>query len=139
MALLPAIAGVDVTIARATQDQVHTGPAAAALVAGQVVRWDTNGKIALANAANATNAGNYRGICIETQATANLPTSFVAGEGALVHLGEAVLDALAVGAPVYLNDTNGSLGDAAGTTSVVIGHVYPINVGGRVEKILRLA
>jgi hypothetical protein len=35
------------------------------------------------------------------------------------------LDALAFGAPVYLSNTDGALGDAAGTVSTIVGRVQP--------------
>ena len=59
-----------------------------------------------------------------------MPTARLTGtiallkSAAILDLGEA-LAALAYGAPVYLSDTDATLGTTAGTVSIVVGHVTP--------------
>jgi len=89
------------------------------LVAGDAVRWDTNGKFTGSNATDATE-GNFVGILL-TGGVANEPAT------AITHGEIAGFDVsgLAFGASVYLSDTDKTLADAAGTVSTVVGKVYP--------------
>lgn len=96
-----------------------TLPALEAILAGAPVRIGTTGKFQNGNGTDATEAGLY-GIALR---------SVAAGES-LTALKHGVLDgyalaALAYNAKVYLSDTDGTLADAAGTVSLVIGRVMP--------------
>jgi hypothetical protein len=55
----------------------------------------------------------------------------------VVDLGDA-LDALAFNAVVYASDTDGTLGDAAGTVSKVVGEVIPAFGATTADKLLRV-
>lgn len=98
-----------------------TAPAGVAISKGQMVRFDTSsGKIVLANAASAANA-RVRGIALQT-AIAGQTTTVV--QKGIVDVGNA-LAALSYDQDVYLSNTDGTLADAAGTTSKVAGIVVP--------------
>lgn len=57
-----------------------------------------------------------------------------------VFLGETALNALDIGAPVYLSDTLGALDTAAGTVSVQVGHVRAtISADGVIQKYLHIS
>jgi hypothetical protein len=103
--------------------KAFTGPAAESVSAGQVVRLDTStGKLTLANASSASEAGQQRGILLRS---ADPNETATAVEEGLVDVGDA-LSSLAYDAPVYLSDTDGTLADAAGTVTVLAGRVVPI-------------
>lgn len=96
------------------------GPVNEAINAGQPVRIDaTTGKYTLGNGTTATEAA-VRGIACVTATLANMTTTVM--QRGLLDVGDA-LDALNYGVPVYLSDTDGTLADSAGTTSVVVGRV----------------
>src|SRR6478752_8163844 len=113
-------------IAVATAGAIHvvesieqmTAPAAETILAGAPVRIDTAGKFTNANGTTTTENRVY-GI-----ATA----SVIAGE-ALTAIRRGVLDGFtftqAYDAAIYLSDTDGTLADAAGTVSTVVGRVIP--------------
>jgi hypothetical protein len=115
-------------IALTTADRVEvvesieqmTLPANEAIVAGAPVRLDTTtGRFTNANGTTAPEARIY-GLATRTVAL---------GEG-LTAIRKGVMDgyaisALAFDAVIYLADTDGRLGDAAGTVSVVVGRVIP--------------
>jgi len=113
-----------------------TFPAAEAINAGAMIRLDTaTGRWTNANASSAA----------EARATHMAWRTVAAGEaltgvrGCLVE--SHVLDALAYDAPVYLNDTDDTLGDAAGTTSVIVGRVVSAHaqlLGTAADKLLDL-
>lgn len=95
-----------------------TAVATEAITAGAPVRFHTNGRFTNANGTDATEANLY-GIATQTVA---------AGE-ALTAIRNGVLDGFtfsqAYGAAIYLSDTDGRLGDAAGTVSLIVGHIVP--------------
>ena len=110
-----------------------TLPAAEAIEAGAAVRIDTAGKFTGANGTDATEAAIY-GI-----ATKSVPAGM-----AVTAIRRGVLDGfdvsgLAYWAPVYLSDTDATLGDGAGTVSVVVGRVMPAHattLGTAADKLL---
>lgn len=114
----------DIAVATANRVEIvesimqATLPAVEAILAGAPVRIDTAGKFANGNGTNATEAAIY-GIATHTVA---------AGES-LTALRSGVLDGFtfsqAYGAAIYVSDTDGRLGDAAGTVSVKAGSVIP--------------
>jgi hypothetical protein len=111
-----------------------TLPAAEAITAGAPVRIDvTTGKFTNANATTAAEARIY-----------GIATRTVAAGAAVTAIRKGVMDgwamtAMAYDAAVYLNDTDGRIGTAAGTVSTVIGRVLPgtsTTLGTVFDKIL---
>lgn len=116
----------------------HTGYATEAIDRGELVRFvPASGKVELANSAAAGNLGARNWLAVgEAPAAGNILT--IAGEGSLISLG-AALDGLNFDAAVYANDTDGVLGDAAGTSSRVVGRVEPLyGYGDAIKKGLRI-
>jgi hypothetical protein len=111
-----------------------SGIAGEAIVAGAPVRLDTTtGRFM--NALGTT-APNARVIFIATRTVAT-GEAMTGVRGCTLE--GYVLDTLAYDAPVYLSDTSGRLGDAAGTVSVVIGRVVPgfaTTLGTAADKLL---
>jgi hypothetical protein len=112
-----------------------TLPASVAVAAGQAVRPDaTSGKWVLANAALAANIGDLH-IALSTVKAGEALTAVKSSS--ILDVGEA-LAALAFAAPVYLSDTAGTLADAAGTVSTVVGKVIPGWANTTPDKLLRV-
>lgn len=87
----------------------------------EAVRYHTDGTVTPANGTNATEA-NFEGFAtVESDRVGQAIT--VVRDG-LLDVGNA-LSALAMGAPVYLSDTDGLLADANGTVTVIAGRVVP--------------
>lgn len=114
--------------------QTVTLPAAEAITAGNIVRLDTaNGKITKANGSSAAEA-RVLGVALKTVA---------AGEPVTV-LRRGVLDgfnfdAQAWDAPIYASNTDGTMADAAGTSSFTVGRVLPGHaqrLGTALDKLL---
>ena len=108
--------------------------AAEAITAGMAVRLDTStGKFTKANGSTAPEARIY-GIATKTVA-AGMPVTAIR---------QGVMDGwdlsgLNYDAVVYLSDTDGRLGDSAGTVSTVVGRVIPGSseaVGTALSKLL---
>lgn len=127
-------------IALATADRVSvveslqqmTLPAGAAVTAGAPVRIDTNGKFIPALGDDATNARMY-GVATKTVASGMPVTAIRKG------LMDGFTLAGAYNSAVYLSDTAGRLGDAAGTVSVEVGRVVPgtsTTLGTAADKLL---
>lgn len=128
-------------IAVATAGRIHivqsiqqlTLPTAEAIVAGAPVRIDTTtGKW---TNANGTTAGEARVWGVATDSVA-------AGE-AVTAVRRGILDGFtftqAYDATIYVSDTDGRLGDTAGTVSTVIGRVIPgtaVATGTAYDKLL---
>lgn len=98
--------------------QQKTLPATETILAGAPVRIHTDGKW---TNANGTTSGEARVWGIATK-------SVVAGE-ALTAVRRGTLDGYtfsqAFDATIYLSDTDGTLGDTAGTVSTIVGRVVP--------------
>jgi hypothetical protein len=118
-----AITAADVRIVRLDEAlMLPDGPTNEAVNAGQPVRIDaTTGKYTKANGTDATESA-VRGIAVTTATLANLTISVM--KQGLLDVGDA-LDALNYGVPVYMSDTDGTLSDSAGdsTVDVVVGRV----------------
>lgn len=114
--------------------QQETLPAAVAIAAGQYIMIDVNGKWALGNSAvGGAGIGKRGALAAKTVAAGEALTGIIKG---IMDLGNA-LSAVAYDAAVYVNDANGSLGDAAGTVSKVVGNVRPVwNNSGVPDKLL---
>ena len=105
----------------ALYEQLPDGPASEAISAGQPVRLDTtSGQYTPANGTTAAEA-RIAGIALTT-AIAGATVSVL--RNGLLDVGSA-LSALSYDAAVYLSDTDGTLGTAAGTVSVAVGGVGP--------------
>lgn len=107
---------------------IYTLIAAAAINAGQPVYINSNGKADLSDGNGSAPANTFRGIALQSvgagQAVAVLISGFVDAAG----LGAG---ALAYNAAIYVSDTGagGTLADAAGTTSLLVGRVVPLADG----------
>lgn len=99
----------------------YTAPAAVAILAGQIVAIDANGKWYLALATTAPLAGRRRAMAVKTAAIGESLTGILKG---LVDVPGA-LDALAMDAAIFLSDTPGTIADTAGTVSTVVGTIWP--------------
>lgn len=128
-------------IAVATAGKIHvvssiqqlTVPAAEAIVAGAPVRIDTTA--GTFTNANGTTSGEARVYGIAT-------ASVAAGEP-VTAIKRGILDGFtftqAYDAAIYVSDTDGRLGDTAGTVSTVVGRVIPgtaTTLGTAYDKLL---
>lgn len=116
-----AITAADVRIVR-IEEMLPDGPANEALNAGEPIRIDTT--TGYYTPANGTDAAEARvvGIACNTADYANATISVM--KRGVLDLGDA-LDALAYDLPIYMSDTDGTLSDGAGdsTVDVVVGRV----------------
>lgn len=108
--------------------------AAEAITAGMPVRIDTAGKFTAANDTTTTENRIY-GIATETKAAGLAVTAIRRG----------VMDgwtfSQAFDAIIYLSDTDGRLGDTAGTVSTIVGRVIPgtaTTLGTAYDKMLEI-
>lgn len=98
-----------------------TLPAAEALSPGNAVRLDTSsGKFTKANGTSAAEARIYGIACGTHAIAAGMPVTAVR-RGVLGGFNFSQ----AYDAAIYLSDTDGTLADAAGTVSTVVGRVVP--------------
>lgn len=126
----------EVAIVRGDNEHQHTAPTAAAVTAGQLLYINTSGQFALVDADTAAHVAALNYIALTSAVTAGL-TVTGATVGALIDLGDA-LDALAFGAAVYASNNAGALGDAAGTTSKVVGRVVSGWAATTADKLLQM-
>jgi hypothetical protein len=114
-----------------------TAPTDEVITTGQAVRLNTTtGKLTKANGSSAAEA-RMKGIAVEPAEVAGMTiTAIVKG---IVDLGDA-LDALTYDDDVYLSDTDGTLGGAAGdsTQTKIAGTVVPGWGATTADKLLRL-
>lgn len=98
-----------------------TGVAGEAVVAGAPCVFNTSGAIVNGdgNGASPLNT-TCRGIALKTVATGETVTLLQEGR-----LDGFNLDSQAYSAPIYVSDTVGILGDAAGTATLPVGYVEP--------------
>ncbi|MCB8942549.1 MAG: hypothetical protein H6658_02115 [Ardenticatenaceae bacterium] len=97
-----------------------TGPTDEAIVPGVYCRLNTTtGKITKGNASSAAEARKL-GVCIS-----NLAGRVTVLRKGIVFLDDA-LDALTYDDDVFLSNTDGTLADAAGTVSLIVGTVVPL-------------
>lgn len=131
-----ALITVDPTKVRVVE-VIESYPAAAlvAITPGQMVKLDpSTGKV---NLALSTTAPNALTIGMALSDTARQPMSPTILRRGIVDLGSA-LDAMNFGDVVYLNDTGGSIGTAAGTVSKPIGTVVAGYGNTTMDKFLRI-
>lgn len=125
-----------VALVKVDDEHQMTLPAAAATTAGALCYQDTAGKWALADADTAAQVNGLVGISVNDAEVAN-ETITCAIVGAVVDMGDA-LDALSYGAAVYASNVAGAVGDAAGTTSRVVGRVVAAWGSTTADKLLLL-
>lgn len=114
----------------------RTLPAAEAITAGAPVRLDTtNGRFTNANGTTAPEA-RWEFLAMRTVGAGESVTGV---RGCLVD--GLDLSAVAYDAPIYVSDTDGRLGDAAGTVSTIVGRVVAgtaTTLGTAYDKILEV-
>lgn len=112
----------------------QTAPLAETLAVGDAVRFDTaTGKFTGANGSSAGEARMY-GILVSKDGAGAVGTAIRKGL-----IDGFALAALDYDAPVYLSNTDKTLADAAGSTSVVVGRVSPAfgtTLGTAADKLL---
>lgn len=132
MATLNVVAA-DVAPVRVTEQ--FTGPTAEIITAGQFVRFSTTtGLFELGNGLSAAE-GRRGGIAIDGAPVAG-QTITVVTDG-IVSLGNA-LGGLTYDDDVFLSNTDGVLGDAAGSTSYIVGVVVPAFGSLTPDKLLKV-
>lgn len=102
---------------------IFEGVAGATITAGQVVRFNTSGKLALADADAGSSAEIACGVALNGggagQAISVLKSGHVAG---------FTVSSMAYGAAAYLSDTAGALADAPSTTNAIrFGSIVPLS------------
>lgn len=121
-------------VKKPSHDDQMTGIAAEAITAGAPIRLDTsNGRFTNANGTSAAEA-RIMFIAMRTVAAGEAVTGV-----RNCTLEGYTLDSLAYDAAVFLADTDGRLGDVAGTVSVIVGRVVPGNattLGTAADKLL---
>lgn len=127
------IVSTEIRPVRIGDEHMHTAPAGEAIVAGQYIRWSTAGKFELGNATAAGEVGDGF-IALKSAAIGETVTGLKGP--CLLDVGDA-LSGIAYGVSVFLSDTDGTLADAAGTVSTVVGKVVP-GWAGSAKKLLRL-
>ncbi len=110
----------------------HGFKAAVDIQAGQPLYIDANGKANLADGNGTAPANTYVGIAMQTVKAGQDVDAAWDGDVAGFDL-----SGLAYGAALYVSNTAGELADAAGTTSLLVGRVYPMSDPDR-SKILHL-
>ncbi len=111
---------VSLDIVGIPQEQL-TLPVGATVRAGAAVRIDVNGKFVEADGTTAGNADIY-GIAIRRAVVGQAVTAIKRGI-----LGGFDFTSQAFNGDIFVSDTAGSLGDAAGTSSKKVGKVVPIH------------
>lgn len=115
-----------------------TAPAGEAITAGQVVRYDgATGKFMLAGGTTAAGVAGPKYIAIHAANVANIAVTGVSK--GLIDLGGSALGGVAFGGTVFVDNTAGGLGTAAGSVSVVAGYVVPgFAAGTAADRLLRV-
>jgi len=112
-----------------------TGPAAETFDAGEMVRIDTSaGTVTPANATGGAEARTFGMVMNTADFIGDTVTVVKRG---VVDVGDA-LDGLDWDAAVYLSNTDGGLGTAAGTTTLIVGRVVPSWGATTADKLLHL-
>jgi hypothetical protein len=112
--------------------QILSVKAAADVTAGQPGYLNTSGKGDIADANGVSPINRFRGIYLQTVKAGQTVDLLISG-----YVQGYDLSGLAYDAAVYVSDTVGKLADAAGTTSLMVGRVFPINDPDK-TKVLRV-
>lgn len=113
--------------------ETFTGICAVTLVPGTPVYIDANGKLAIADA-NGAGTDKYRGV-VMYKAYAGQPVS-VLRRGTVANYD---LAAIAFDAPIYVSNTAGKFGDAAGGTSLLVARVVAVPDYESIKKMLHFS
>lgn len=108
-----------------------TAPSKEAFTRGQYVRLASDGMLELGNASSAGEVG-FGGLALTDGPVGATATVLLDG---VLNVGNALGD-LAFAAAVYLSDTDGTLADAAGTVSTVVGKVIGGYAATTADKLL---
>lgn len=100
--------------------EIFTGIAGVDLTAGEIVYFNSSGKLVKTNA-GAAGTAKCAGMVLETKKAGQATAILVRG-----HVGGVTVSGLAYAAKVYASDTAGELADAAGTVSLHVGTVVPM-------------
>ena len=114
-------------------EQVRTYPAGEAITQGQVVSFNSTGKVVKARAT--TGPILSKGIALTTAGAANLPVAVL--RDGIVDVGN-ILGGLAFGAFAYASDTAGVLEDGSVNSLAAIGEVIPAWGATTGDKLLRI-
>ena len=110
--------------------EIYAFEAAATIAAGDAVYLNSSGKVDLADA-NGSGTLQFRGIALNGGAAGQ--TIDVLKKG---HVYGYTVASVAYDAPLYLSDTAGSIADGAGSTSINVGRVVPLNNTGTLTKVV---
>lgn len=111
-----------------------TGPVNEAVALGQYVRINTTtGQVELGNGSSAGEA-RLGGLALHAAVIGETVTAIRKG---IVDVGEALVN-LTYDDDVFLSNTDGTLADTAGTTTLIVGTVCPGWAATTADKLLRL-
>lgn len=103
-------------------EMLPDSPVNEAISAGMPVRTDSSTGFSTPGNGTTTTEANIRAIACNTADYANATITRM--KRGVLDVGNA-LSALGYGAPVYVSDTDGTLADAAGTVTLIVGYVMP--------------
>ncbi len=128
-------------LVRGSDEVLLTAPVGEAGVQGMYYRLNTTtGHLEKGNGTTAGELGDVAGLLSDTEALIGLTGTIILwGSDAIVDLGEALVG-LAFGAAVYVSDTDATLSDSAGDSTVdrIIGRVVPGFANATADKLLML-
>lgn len=110
--------------------EIYTGIAGVNLTAGEIVYFNSSGKLVKTNA-GAAGTAKCAGMALETKKAGQACAILIRG-----HVSGVTVASLAYAAKVYASDTAGALADAAGTVSLVVGTVVPLPDVPSITKVL---
>lgn len=114
------------------QAEIKSYKAAADLSAGNLLYVDASGKVGKADGNGPSPKNRFRGIALQSAKAGQTLDVLVAG-----YIQGYDVSGLAYDTAVYVSDSAGALADTAGTTSLLVGRVVPMNDPGK-SKILRI-
>ncbi len=109
--------------------EIYSYEAAETITKGQALYFTSAGKVGVADA-NASGKQQFRGIALNGGGAGQAIDLLKKGAVAGYTLSQAY------DAPLYLSDTVGAMADAAGTMSVNVGRVIPMNDSGTLTKVV---
>jgi hypothetical protein len=110
--------------------EIFDGIAGVDLTAGELVYWNSGGKLVKTNA-GAAGTAKCAGMVLGTVKAGQAVSILKEG-----HVGGVTVAGLAYGAKVYASNTAGALDDGAGTVSVQVGTVVPMTDLPTLSKVL---
>ena len=110
--------------------EIYSYEAAETITKGQALYFTSAGKVGVADA-NASGKQQFRGIALNGGGAGQ--TIDLLKKGAVAGY---TVTSQAYDAPLYQSDTVGAMADAAGTMSVNVGRVIPMNDSGTLTKVV---